>query len=110
MEYQKYPWANKYGWLQDKFGLSWQLSWSEYHQFSQKITPLLMYTQGQSGKAKEAIEFYTKIFPNSSVQAMVPYEEGEGDTVCFLKHAQFTLPDLSRKSQYYYAEWQSGSN
>ncbi|MEK7498990.1 MAG: VOC family protein, partial [Patescibacteria group bacterium] len=27
MEYNTYPWAQKYGWLQDKYGLSWQLSW-----------------------------------------------------------------------------------
>jgi predicted 3-demethylubiquinone-9 3-methyltransferase (glyoxalase superfamily) len=91
MEYDTYPWAHKYGWLQDKYGLSWQLSWSEYHQLEQKITPLLMFTQEKSGKTKEAVEFYTGIFPNSKTEMMVPYEKGENDAEGFIKHARFTL-------------------
>jgi predicted 3-demethylubiquinone-9 3-methyltransferase (glyoxalase superfamily) len=91
MEYQTYPWANKYGWLQDKYGLSWQLSWSEHHQFSQKITPMLMFTQKYAGLAKEALEAYTKIFPDSKINALVPYEKGDGDKESYLKHSQFTL-------------------
>ncbi len=91
MPYQTYPWATKYGWLQDKYGLSWQLSMSENHQMAQKITPLLMFTQGVAGKAKEAIETYTSIFPDSKIEMSVPYEKGEGDTEGFIKHARFTL-------------------
>ena len=91
IEYNSYPWANKYGWLQDKYGLSWQLSWSEYHKLEQKITPLLMFTQDKSGKAKEAVEFYTKIFPNSKIDMLVPYEKGEGDKEGFIKHSRYTL-------------------
>jgi len=91
MEYQKYPWADKYGWLQDKYGLSWQLSMSENHKLEQKITPLLMFTQGMAGKAKEAIDTYTKLFPDSKIDMVAPYEKGEGDTEGFIKHARFTL-------------------
>ena len=29
MELDKYPWSEKYGWLQDKYGLSWQLIYAE---------------------------------------------------------------------------------
>jgi predicted 3-demethylubiquinone-9 3-methyltransferase (glyoxalase superfamily) len=91
MPYDTYPWAQKYGWVQDKYGLSWQLSLSEYHQFDQKITPLLMFTQSVAGKTKEALKFYTSLFKNSSIDVEVPYEEGEGDVVGYLKHARFTL-------------------
>lgn len=91
MEYNTYPWAKKYGWLQDKYGLSWQLSWSDNHQMGQKITPLLMFTQGMAGKTKEALTDYTSIFPNSKIEMMMPYEKGEGDTEGFIKHARFTL-------------------
>ena len=91
MPFNTYPWAQKYGWLQDKYGLSWQLSLSEHHKMAQKITPLLMFTQDKSGKTKEAIETYTKIFPDSKVEMMMPYQKGEGDTEGFIKHARFTL-------------------
>ena len=91
MEYATYPWAKKYGWLEDKYGLSWQLSWSENHQFEQKITPMLMFTNNVAGKAKEAIETYTSIFPNSKTEMIMSYAKGEGDQEGFIKHARFTL-------------------
>lgn len=95
MPYQNYPWAHKYGWLQDKYGLSWQLSWSDNHKMEQKITPMLMYTKDSAGKTKEAIEFYTSIFPNSKIEMMVPYEKGDGDKEGFIKHSRFTLDGYS---------------
>ena len=91
MPYDTYPWAQKYGWLQDKYGLTWQLSWSEHHDLGQKVTPSLMFTQEMSGKAEEAIRTYTELFPDSKVEMMVPYAAGEGDTEGFIKHARFTL-------------------
>lgn len=91
MPYDTYPWAHKYGWLQDKYGLSWQLSMSEHHQLEQKITPMLMYTGSVAGKTQEAIEYYTHVFPHSSTEMVVPYTEGEGDQAGFIKHSRFTL-------------------
>lgn len=91
MPYNTYPWANKYGWLEDKYGLSWQLSWSDNHKVEQKITPMLIFTKGGSGKTKEAIEYYTSVFHNSNIEMMVPYEPGEGDTEGFIKHSRFSL-------------------
>lgn len=100
MPLDTYPWAKKYGWVQDRYGLTWQLSLplsiAEGQTTEERITPLLMYTQGMAGKTKEAIEFYVGVFsaqggPDSKVEMMVPYEEGEGDTAGFIKHARFSL-------------------
>lgn len=100
MPLDTYPWAKKYGWVQDRYGLTWQLSlplsFAEGQTTEERITPLLMYTQGMAGKTKEAIEFYVGVFstqggPGSKVEMMVPYEEGEGDTAGFIKHARFSL-------------------
>lgn len=91
MPFDTYPWAQKYGWVQDTYGLSWQLSFSEHHKMGQRVTPLLMYTQGMAGKTKEAIELYTSVFSDSKVDMLVPYEEGEGDVPGYIKHARFTL-------------------
>lgn len=88
---QQYPWAKMYGWLEDKYGVSWQLSLSEHHDMKDRITPLMMFTQKVAGKTAEALAFYTGIFPNSNIDMSVPYGAGEGDTEGFIKHSRFTL-------------------
>lgn len=91
MEYGNYPWARKYGWLEDRYGLSWQISTDETGVSDQKITPFLMFTRGVAGKAKVAIERYVEVFPNSKIDLVMPYEKGEGDVEGYVKHARFTL-------------------
>lgn len=91
MPYDTYPWAYKYGWVQDKFGLSWQLSWSEFNKPEQKITPLIMFTGKNAGKAGSAIAEYTNLFPKSSTDLIVPYTKEDNDKEGYIKHARFTL-------------------
>lgn len=91
MPYGAYPWAHKYGWVEDRYGLSWQLSWSDLHKMEQKITPLIMFTKDAAGKAKEAIGTYTSLFPNSKIEMTVPYTKDDSDKEGFIKHARFTL-------------------
>lgn len=91
MDYQEYPWAERYGWLQDKWGLSWQLSLSKHHQTPQPITPLLTFTQDQAGKAKEAMEFYVSIFKDSGIDMISEYQESDGDKPGYIKRARFHL-------------------
>lgn len=91
MPLNKYPWSEKYGWLQDKFGVSWQLMLVKPGLMEQKITPALMFTQSVAGKAEEAMNFYTSLFPNSSVESISRYEKGEGDVEGTVKHGRFLL-------------------
>lgn len=91
MPLNKYPWSEKYGWVQDKFGVNWQICFGLVKEVRQKITPSLMFTQQQNGRAEEAINFYTSVFPNSTISSVAKYEEGEGDTVGNVKHAQFFI-------------------
>lgn len=91
MPLDTYPWAKKYGWVQDRFGVSWQLSFSEFHELRQRITPMLMFTNAVAGKTTEAIEFYTSIFHNSSTDMLVKYDENDDDTPGNIKHSRFTL-------------------
>ena len=90
MEYKTYPFSKKYGWIQDKFGLSWQLNFTET---PQKIAPCLMFTGKQAGRAEQAINYYMSLFKNSGVQILARYEHGEGDVEGNIKHARFTLND-----------------
>lgn len=96
MEYQEYPFAKKYGWLNDKFGVSWQVivCGVPLH-----ISQSLMFVGKEAGKAEEAINYYVDVFKNapgkawkdSKVEDLARYAEGEGDTVGFIKHGAFTL-------------------
>jgi len=69
----KHPWSERYGWLQDKFGLTWQLSVSD----REEIIPSFLFTGKQFGRAEEAMKFYTSIFDNSSVGMLMHYPEGD---------------------------------
>lgn len=57
-----------------------------------KITTFLTFVGDQCGKAEEAINFYISIFPNSKINSVVKYEEGEaGGTPELIKYGVFTL-------------------
>lgn len=88
MELDKYPFAERYGWLQDRYGLSWQLMLASR---AQKITPCLMFVGERHGKAEEAMNYYVSIFPNSSISTIARYGKGEQDPEGTIKHAEFSL-------------------
>jgi predicted 3-demethylubiquinone-9 3-methyltransferase (glyoxalase superfamily) len=57
-----------------------------------KITTFLTFVGDQCGKAKEAIDFYTSIFPNSKINNITYYSAGEaGGTPELIKYGSFTL-------------------
>src|SRR5690606_35699060 len=66
MPLDTYPWSERYAFVQDRFGVSWQLSFGKMEDVGQKITPTLMFTGSKAGKAEEAIGFYTSVFQPSS--------------------------------------------
>lgn len=90
MALDTYPWSKKYGWVEDRFGVSWQLSLGE-GEVALSIAPLLMFTGPSAGKAAEAIEVYTGIFPDATKGIVVPYTKEDADTEGLIKHATFTL-------------------
>lgn len=66
MPLDKYPFSEHYGWIQDKYGLSWQLILTNPEgEERPDIIPALMFIRGNSGKAEEAINFYLSVFKNS---------------------------------------------
>lgn len=92
MELGEYPFSEKYGWLQDKYGLSWQIMFMGAREIKQKITPTLMFVGQQTGKAEEAINFYASVFHNAKVGDIMRYGQGEEpDTAGTVRHAAFTL-------------------
>jgi predicted 3-demethylubiquinone-9 3-methyltransferase (glyoxalase superfamily) len=88
MPLDKYPFSEKFGWLNDQFGVSWQLILGHD---SPKITPFLMFVGDQHGKAEEAVNHYTSTFKNSSIIKMERYGASEKGHNGTLKHGSFTL-------------------
>ena len=92
MELGEYPFSEKYGWTQDRYGISWQVMAIGERQITQKITPTLMFVGRQTGKAEMAVGFYASVFPNSDIGDIMPYGKGEApDEAGTVKHAAFTL-------------------
>lgn len=73
----EYPFSEKYGWVQDRYGLSWQVMFTGGREIQQKITPMLLFVGKQCGKAEEAIRFYASVFRDAKVGDILRYGEGE---------------------------------
>jgi predicted 3-demethylubiquinone-9 3-methyltransferase (glyoxalase superfamily) len=98
MELGEYPFSERYGWLEDKYGLSWQFSYAGDNQIKQRITPALMFVGDVCGKAEEAIRFYVSVFSAGNTQGsseaniLARYGKGEEpDKEGTVKYAQFAL-------------------
>lgn len=103
MELGSYPFSDKYGWLQDKYGLSWQIMHMGERNIKQKITPTLMFVGEVCSKAEEAMNFYVDVFSGpfksgfdeSKIGAILRYGQAEEpDIEGTVKHAGFTLLGL----------------
>lgn len=63
MPLDAYPFSARYGWVQDKYGFSWQLILTNPEGEDRPVVlPALMFANEKYGKAEEAREFYTNVF------------------------------------------------
>lgn len=76
MEINQYPWSERYGWLKDKYGLTWQISVANPGE-SESIRPSMLFTGSVFGKAEETMRFYTSTFKNSSITRLSHYPSGD---------------------------------
>ena len=87
-----YPFSERYGWTQDRYGLSWQVMHTGEGEPGQRITPTLMFVGDVCGKAEEAIRFYTSVFPNSEIGPVQRYGSDEPpEAEGAVKYSRFTL-------------------
>jgi predicted 3-demethylubiquinone-9 3-methyltransferase (glyoxalase superfamily) len=92
MELGKYPWSEKYGWVTDKFGVSWQFALGKIADVGQKITPCLMFTGQNYGRVDEAIAHYSSVFKDAKLDGVMRYGKGESpDQEGKVKHAQIAF-------------------
>lgn len=91
MPLDKYPFSERYGWLQDKYGLSWQIMLMDA-EIKQKIIPTLMFVGDVCEKAEEAMNFYISVFNSSKVGDIFRYSKNmEPDKEGTIAHASFSI-------------------
>lgn len=95
MELQEYPFSEHYGWIQDKFGVSWQLFLSDpegdHRPF---IVPSLLFAGEVSGKAEEASDFYMSAFESSKRGTLERYPAGmEPEKEGTVMYSDFMIED-----------------
>jgi len=92
MELGAYPFSERYGWLQDQYGLSWQIFYSPGAESKPKITPVLMFVGSVCGQAEDAVNFWSSVFSEAKVATLVRFGKGEEpDQEGTLKYASFSL-------------------
>ncbi len=77
MPLQEYPFSKRYGWIQDRFGVSWQLILTDpAGEPRPSIIPSLLFVGDVCGKAEEALNYYASVFPNSKIGTVAHYPAG----------------------------------
>lgn len=95
MPLQEYPFSKHYGWMQDKYGISWQLILTDPKGDERPfIVPSLMFVGEVCGKAEEATDFYMSVFKNSKRGAAARYPKGmEPDKEDSMMFTDFQMND-----------------
>lgn len=103
MPLDSYPFSERYGWTNDKFGVSWQLIAAD-ETSDRRIAPSLMFVGERCGQAEAALDFYTGIFPDATIGGIARYgpdqDPDEEGTVMFadvtLAGQRFTAMDSAQ--------------
>lgn len=113
MALDKYPFSELYGWIQDRYGVSWQLILSDPKGKERPfIVPSLLFVGEMCGKAEQAMKFYTSVFKDSKMGELHRYSKGmepdkEG-TVMFgdfmLLKQWFAAMDSAREHEFQFNE------
>lgn len=91
MPMDAYPWSSRYGWLADRYGVSWQIALGKTADVGRTIAPMLMFTGEQCGKAEAAMVRYTSIFAGSTIDGILRHDGTGPDRAGTVQHGQFRL-------------------
>lgn len=98
MPLDQYPFSALYGWVQDKFGMTWQLieldglQVGDEQQSAPKFIPSLLFGGAAQNKAKEAAEYYTSVLGKPESLSVMSYPAQTGPaTAESIMYADFEL-------------------
>ena len=84
-----YPWSERYGWVKDRFGVTWQVM-ATPAPIAATIVPCLMFSDARHGQAEAAMRAYVEVFPGSRMERVERYAAGEGPEGT-VKHGRFVV-------------------
>lgn len=100
MPLDKYPFSEHFGWVADKYGVSWQLILTNPDGEDRPlIIPSMLFTKEGSGKAEEASEFYLSVFKDAKRGQIAYYPEGAAPD----KDSKVMFTDFTLEGQWFAA-------
>lgn len=111
MPLAEYPFSPWYGWIQDRFGVTWQLMLAE-GPIENPIFPSMLFVGDLAGKAEEALNFYTDVFRDARIGGISRYGAGqapdEEGTIAYgeltLEGQQFAAMDSAHQHDFTFNE------
>lgn len=86
----EYPWSPRYGWVKDRFGVSWQVIAGRRPEGGSSIAPCLMFSGSRHGQAESALRAYAGLFRDGRVDAIEHYSGDEGPKGA-VKHGRIAI-------------------
>lgn len=93
MPLDAYPFSERYGWIQDRYGVSWQLILPQGEGGRMPpVVPFFTFTGANYGRAEEAIDHYTSVFADARRGETVRYGADDApDRAGAIMYADFML-------------------
>ncbi len=113
MPLDTYPFSKRYGWIEDKYGVSWQLILTDPEgEPRPTIVPSMLFVGDVVGKAEEAMGFYLSIFKDAKQGIIARYPDGmepdKAGTIMFedfqLEGQWFAAMDSARMHEFGFSE------
>lgn len=90
----EYPFSAWYVWVQDRFGLSWQLMLVDGMDERRRIRSSLLFADEVCGKAEEALDYYVSVFKGAEKGFVNYYQAGEAvDARARINYAELNIGD-----------------
>jgi predicted 3-demethylubiquinone-9 3-methyltransferase (glyoxalase superfamily) len=87
MDVDTYPWSKRYGWVKDRYGVSWQVMHDD--KLAPCIMPCLMFSDAHHGQAEEAMRLYTTVL-DGKIDSIDRYTKDQGPEGT-VAHGRFTI-------------------
>ncbi|MDE0127820.1 MAG: VOC family protein [Bryobacterales bacterium] len=100
MPLDQYEFSERYGWVEDKYGFSWQLVYTGPEGEGRPLViPALLFVSEMCDKAEEATDFYLSLFRNAKRGAIARYPAGMEPN----KEGAFMFTDFTLEGQWFAA-------